>query len=141
MSLVAVLAALLAGGMIARDLPGPAAPDAPGDAARSMPMARADAGAAAPAEEAVQVPLVSIAPVYPPGAEAAGITGRCVVEYAIGRSGATQDVRAVDCDPPGVFEESAIAAARQFKYRPRMRDGVPVETPAVRNEFQFTLEN
>lgn len=140
MSLVAVLAALLVAGMIARDMPGTIVSRAGGDAGRTIPAPRASTADTAPAEEAGQLPLVSIAPVYPPDAEAAGVTGHCVVEYTVGPSGATQDVRAVDCEPRGVFEASAIAAAQQFKYRPRLRDGEPVATPGVRNEFLFTLE-
>jgi TonB family protein len=139
MSLVAVIAALLAGGLVLRDLPD-RAPSPEREGGVEPIVAARDAGTEAPAVQTVQLPLVSIAPVYPPEAEAAGITGRCVVEYTIGRAGATQDVRALDCEPSGVFEASAIAAARQFKYRPRMRDGEPVETPGVRNEFLFTLE-
>lgn len=140
MSLVAVIAALLAGGMVARDLPRERMPSPGRESGVEPTIAARDAGAEAPAVETAQLPLFSIAPVYPPEAEAAGITGRCVVEYTIGRAGATQDVRALDCEPAGVFEASAIAAAQQFKYRPRMRDGEPVETPGVRNEFLFTLE-
>ena len=140
MSLVALIAALLAGGMVARDLPREPAPSLARESAVEPLVAAHDAGTEGSVVETAQLPLFSIAPVYPPEAEAAGVTGRCVVEYTIGRSGATRDVRALDCEPAGVFEASAIAAAQQFKYRPMTRDGEPVETPGVRNEFLFTLE-
>ncbi|MFM7786198.1 MAG: energy transducer TonB [Planctomycetota bacterium] len=140
MSLVAVIAALLAAGMVARDLPRESLPSPGRESAMAPAVALRAAGTEGSVVEAAQLPLFSIAPVYPPEAEAAGVAGRCVVEYTIGRSGATQDVRALDCEPAGVFEASAIGAAQQFKYRPRTRDGEPVETPGVRNEFLFTLE-
>ena len=85
------------------------------------------------------LPLVTVAPEYPPAAQAAGISGRCTVEFTVTAAGTTRDVRPVDCNPPGAFEAAAVAAARQFKYRPRERAGQPVEVAGVRNEFLFSL--
>jgi protein TonB len=87
------------------------------------------------------LPLVTVAAAYPAAAEAAGITGRCTVEFTVTASGTTDAVRAVDCRPVGVFESSAVVAARAFKYRPRLRAGQPVEARGVRNEFVFSLEH
>jgi TonB family protein len=93
---------------------------------------------AAPATD--YLPLVTVAPEYPAAAQAAGISGRCMVEFTVTAAGTTRDVRPVDCDPPGAFESAAVAAARQFKYRPRERSGQPVEVAGVRNEFLFSLQ-
>ena len=89
--------------------------------------------------DAEYLPLVTVAPVYPTTAQQQRIEGRCVVEYRIAATGAVQRVRARSCEPQGLFEQAAIDAARQFKYRPRIRAGVPVPVEGVRNEFQFTL--
>ncbi len=92
------------------------------------------------AQEPDYLPLVTVAPEYPAAAEAAGISGRCTVEFTVTAAGTTRDVRPVDCNPPGAFEAAAVAAARQFKYRPRERAGLPVDVAGVRNEFVFSLE-
>ena len=91
--------------------------------------------------DAEYLPLVTVAAAYPAAAEAAGISGRCTVEFTVTASGTTNAVRALDCRPAGVFEASAVVAARAFKYRPRLRAGQPVEARGVRNEFVFSLEH
>lgn len=142
--LVALLVVVAIGGMIERRVsrPGvgvPAAPDASGITASSQ--ARAASPSATSVPDSEFLPLVTVAPVYPREAQAAGTTGRCTVEFTVTATGATRDARAVDCEPQGVFEAAALAAARQFKYRPRTRGGEPVDVPGVRNEFVFSLEH
>ena len=39
-----------------------------------------------------------------------------------------------------VFDRAAIAAAEQFKYQPRVQDGVAVDVHGVRNRFVFELD-
>ena len=112
--------------------------DAPHTAA-SAPAMRV-AGEAQPAQDGDYVPLFTPAAVYPGAAQAQGVEGRCTVEYAIAATGATRDVRARSCTPPGMFEHAAVDAARQFKYRPRIRGGQPVAVSGVRNEFVFALQ-
>ncbi len=99
------------------------------------------AAASRSAPDAEYLPLVTVAAAYPAAAEAAGISGRCTVEFTVTASGTTNAVRALDCRPAGVFEASAVVAARAFKYRPRLRAGQPVEARGVRNEFVFSLEH
>jgi protein TonB len=53
------------------------------------------------------------------------------------RTGSTRDVRVVESSTP-VFEDSAIEAAESLKYKPRLTNGKPVETPVQRRiEFQI----
>jgi TonB family protein len=108
-------------------------------AAGAAPALRLAADAQAPVADAEYLPMVRVAPVYPAAAEQQRIEGRCTVEYTIAATGAVRDVRARACTPAGVFEQAAVEAARQFKYRPRVRAGRPVEVSGVRNEFQFAL--
>ncbi len=112
--------------------------DAPQVTSAASPVA--GAGEQEPSETRELLPLVTVAPDYPPAAEAAGIAGRCVVEFTVTAAGTTRDVRPVDCMPTGVFEAAAVSAARQFKYRPREQDGRAVDVAGVRNEFLFSLE-
>lgn len=105
----------------------------------SAPRMRIGAAQDGPAADAEQLPMVTVAPVYPRVAQQQRIEGRCTVEYTIAATGAVQSVRARTCVPAGVFEQAAIEAARQFKYRPRIRGGAPVAVQGVRNEFVFAL--
>lgn len=140
-ALVVVVVALTAGGLWRREVGGPASTQDTVASSSERPSAGLDRRretAEPPGHD--YLPLVTIAPEYPPAAEASRISGRCTVEFTVTAAGTTRDVRPVDCQPTGVFEAAAVAAARQFKYRPRERGGDPVEVPGVRNEFVFSLE-
>lgn len=98
------------------------------------------AGLGLVASDGDYLPIVKIAPVYPPAAQARGIEGYCVVEYTVTTAGTTRDVVVVEADPPGIFNSVSIAAALKFKYRPRVVDGEPIEVSGVRNIFRYELE-
>ncbi len=87
------------------------------------------------------LPIVKVAPVYPRRAQTRGISGYCIVEYTVTRTGSIRDPRAVDCQPSGVFESASVKAAEKFKYRPRVVDGEPIEVAGVQNLFTYELEN
>ncbi|TNF35155.1 MAG: energy transducer TonB [Gammaproteobacteria bacterium] len=93
-----------------------------------------------PPDSEMPIPLVKIAPEYPPGALAKGIEGYCTVEYTVTKTGATKDVSPVDCQPKGVFDSASIKAAAKFKYSPKVVNGEPVEVGGVQNRFVFELE-
>lgn len=86
------------------------------------------------------LPIVKVAPIYPRRAQTRGITGYCIVEYTVTKSGSIRDPQAVDCDPSGVFERASVKAAEKFKYKPRVVDGEPIEVAGVQNKFTYELE-
>lgn len=86
------------------------------------------------------LPIAKVQPMYPRRANSRGITGYCIVEYTVTRTGATRDVVATDCLPKGYFERASVKAATKFKYKPRVIDGDPIEVLGVRNKFTFELE-
>lgn len=86
------------------------------------------------------LPIVKIAPVYPPIAQSRGIEGHCLVEYTVTTAGTVKDVIVVEADPKGIFDKVSIAAALKFKYRPRVVNGEPIEVRGVRNMFRYNLE-
>jgi periplasmic protein TonB len=92
------------------------------------------------ASDGEYLPIVKIAPVYPASAQSRGIEGWCLVEYSVTTAGTTRDPVVIDADPPGVFNRVSIAAAKKFKYRPRVVDGEPIEVHGVRNIFRYELE-
>ena len=85
------------------------------------------------------LPIVKIAPVYPPRAAARGLEGVVVVEYTVNETGATENVVAVESTST-LFEQAAIESARRYKYVPRVEDGLPVRTDGVRTRIVFALE-
>jgi periplasmic protein TonB len=87
------------------------------------------------------LPLVKVAPIYPPRAVSRGIDGYCIIEYTVTRAGTTKDARVVeDQCTSSLFESASVAAALKFKYKPRVIDGEPVEVSGVRNKFTYELE-
>jgi protein TonB len=47
------------------------------------------------------LPIVKVAPIYPRRAQTRGITGYCIVEYTVTKSGSIRDPQPVDCQPSG----------------------------------------
>ena len=86
------------------------------------------------------LPIVAVAPAYPARALARHLEGYVVVEYTVTVTGGVRDAFIV-ASSNGVFHRSAIEAACKFKFRPRIVDGQPVETPGVRRQFTFVLED
>jgi protein TonB len=86
------------------------------------------------------LPIVKVAPIYPRRAQSRGITGYCIVEYTVTKSGSIRDPQPVDCQPGGIFERASVKAALKFKYKPRVVDGEPIEVAGVQNKFTYELE-
>ncbi len=86
------------------------------------------------------LPIVKVAPIYPRRAQTRGLTGYCIVEYVVTKTGSIRDPIAVDCQPAGVFERASLKAAEKFKYKPRVVDGEPIEVAGVQNKFTYELE-
>lgn len=93
------------------------------------------------ASDGEYLPIVKVAPIYPRRAQTRGITGYCIVEYTVNKTGAVLDPVPVDCNPPGVFERASVRAALKFKYKPRVVDGEAIDVPGVQNRFTYTLED
>lgn len=86
------------------------------------------------------LPIVKVAPIYPRRAQTRGISGYCIVEYTVTKTGSIRDPQAVDCQPSGVFDKASVKASLKFKYKPRVVDGEPIEVAGVQNKFTYELE-
>lgn len=91
------------------------------------------------------MPIVKVAPQYPRMALNRGIEGFVTVSFTVTETGATRNVVVLeavtkDGKATSIFDRAAIAAAEQFKYQPRVQDGVAVEVHGVKNRFVFELE-
>jgi TonB family protein len=69
--------------------------------------------------------LHRVEPEYPEEARQQRIQGAVVLEVRIGRDGAIQDVKLVSGQP--LLADAAIAAVKQWRFKPRVLKGQPVE--------------
>lgn len=67
-----------------------------------------------------------VRPEYPGGA--ADAEGYVTLKLLIDDGGKVREVSVVDAQPPGVFEESALAAFRAARFLPGQRNGRPVKS-------------
>jgi len=84
------------------------------------------------------LPIVKVEAKYPSSALSRGTEGYCTVQYTVATDGSTKDVEVYDC-PQSVFARSSVAAAKKFKYKPKVVDGQPIEVKGVRNRFIFKM--
>jgi protein TonB len=87
------------------------------------------------------LPIVKVAPAYPIKAAAESKEGECTVEYTVTATGSTKDITFLPGLCPRIFVRASIAAAKRFKYKPRVINGEAIDVPNVKNRFVFTLEN
>jgi TonB family protein len=82
--------------------------------------------------------LKTVQPIYPPRAELSRTEGWVELSFAISETGRVSDVAVLAVSATGIFEDAAIKALSQWRYKPVLRDGKPV---AVRTQIRirFTL--
>ncbi|HZD53596.1 MAG TPA: TonB family protein [Woeseiaceae bacterium] len=86
------------------------------------------------------IPLVRIAPEYPPRALRRGIEGWVQVQFTITATGAVKDAKVVAAEPPGLFDEAALKSIARWRYNPKVEGGVAVERVGVQTVIRFVLE-
>ena len=64
-------------------------------------------------------------PIYPPLARQARVQGVVVMEAAISKDGSIESLRVIQGHP--LLNQAALDAVQQWKYRPTMLNGDPVE--------------
>ncbi len=78
--------------------------------------------------------IKKVPPEYPPEARKKHIQGTVILHVVISQQGDVAEVSVVSGDP--MLTESAIEAAKQWKYRPYLLNGNPVE---VETQFQLNF--
>jgi protein TonB len=86
------------------------------------------------------IPLVRIAPEYPPRALSRGQEGWVKVQFTITPTGTVKDPKVVDADPKSVFDDAALKSIARWRYNPRIEGGVAVERVGVQTIIRFQLE-
>lgn len=77
-------------------------------------------------------------PVYPPIAKASRIEGDVLLEARISKDGEVESVQVLS--GPSMLQQPAAEAVKQWKYRPFLSGGIPVEV-VTQVKVSFTLNN
>ena len=70
-------------------------------------------------------------PVYPIDAKKAGVSGTVVLRAVIGTAGIVKDLQVVS--GPDLLQQAAVDAVKQWRYRPYLLNGDPVEVRTTIN--------
>lgn len=81
--------------------------------------------------------IYKVLPVYPQMARAMRVAGRVELQASISRSGTIENLRAVG--GPAMLQAAALDAVRQWRYRPYLLNGDPVEVETTIN-VDFKLD-
>ena len=81
--------------------------------------------------------IYKVVPAYPAVAQAIRASGTVVLQATISRTGAIENLRVVE--GPAMLRQAAVDAVRQWRYRPYMLNGHPVEVETT-VDVQFRLD-
>jgi protein TonB len=84
------------------------------------------------------VPLERVPPKYPARAASRHIEGWVKIEFTITTDGNVEGAVVVEAEPEEVFDEAALKAINQWKFKEKIVNGVAVEQRAVQT-LQFKL--
>ena len=82
--------------------------------------------------------ILKVKPQYPPAAAVKGLEGLVIVEFDVNAAGTVENVVIVE-STDRVFNRAAVAAVTQFKYKPKIVNGVPQGARGIRQKFRFDL--
>lgn len=108
----------------------------------SMAMPALDAGATPGAtglENSALTPIVRIPPTYPMQARRLKTEGWVKLEFTVQEDGSVVDIKVRDAKPAGTFDQAAMAAIGQWKFRPAMENGKPIRKRAMQT-LKFELD-
>ena len=77
--------------------------------------------------------------VYPPEAKAKHVEGYVVVRYDVTEEGTVTNAKVVESQPPGIFDDAALAAVEKWKFDPAVDHGRLVTAHDVTSKIQFKL--
>lgn len=86
-------------------------------------------GVASGYEEAV--PIVRTPPLYPPNALARKLEGMVQIAFTVAEDGSVINPKVIYSEPPRIFDRSALAAVRKWKFAQKMIDGKPVSWQTI----------
>lgn len=84
------------------------------------------------------LPIVRVEPLYPRRAQSRGLEGYCDMTFTVLRTGEVADAMA-NCSS-SVFENASVKAVLKWKYKPRVVNGEPIDSPGVETRLTFAFE-
>ena len=86
-----------------------------------------------PAKQLDMLPVakVEVQPQYPERAAADSVGGEVTLLLLVDEMGEVRERNVVEADPPGVFDEAALAAFEDVHFQPAMKDGRRVRSRVV----------
>lgn len=63
---------------------------------------------------------------YPELARKSKITGHVLLRFHLDERGSISRLQVIKADPPGIFEDAALASVKQWRFAPAMKNGRPV---------------
>ncbi len=85
------------------------------------------------------LPIVRVEPIYPRRAQSRGIEGYCDMEFTVMKTGEVANAVATECSS-SVFTNSSVKAVLKWKYKPRVVNGEPIDSPGVRTRLTYKFE-
>jgi protein TonB len=86
------------------------------------------------------LPIVRVEPMYPRRAQSRGIEGYCDMEFTVTKTGEVTDAVAIECSN-SVFKNNSVKAVLKWKYKPRVVDGEPIDSPGVQTRLTYQFED
>ena len=62
------------------------------------------------------------------------------MEFTVTKTGEVVDAVAVDCSS-SVFESASVKAVLKWKYKPRVVNGEPIDSPGVQTRLTYKFED
>jgi periplasmic protein TonB len=76
---------------------------------------------------------------FPARARARNVSGAVTLSVLVQADGSLSDVRVLESDPPGIFDDTALSCVRGWRFEPARYEGRPVAVRA-RQTLRFVLE-
>jgi len=86
------------------------------------------------------IPHIRVQPIYPIRMLDRGIEGHVDLRFDVGAKSNTQNIIILTSLPEGSFDRAAIKAVKQWKYQPKMDDGVSVLRTGIETRLSFQME-
>jgi protein TonB len=86
------------------------------------------------------LPIVRVEPMYPRRAQSRGLEGYCDMEFTVTKTGEVIDAVARECSS-SVFKNSSVKAVLKWKYKPRVVNGEPIDSPGVQTKLTYKFED
>ena len=83
--------------------------------------------------------IIAVKPNYPTAASSRGLDGQVIVQFDVTAMGTVTNVVVIESSSR-LFNRPAINAAKKFRFKPKVVDGVPQESHGVQRLFTFEME-